>query len=116
MQLLGRQLTVSPKIYHRDGPTYNTSSSRVPTGPMSTNECAASVRDKRNTGSPEKEVSVSMATAKEEPRLAKYGLGVVLPLLLSESQTADVSGQSNAGRARWRRGSLFLAAEVIEAR
>lgn len=36
--------------------------------------------------SPEEEVSVSMATAKEQPRLSECGWGVLAPLLLPESQ------------------------------
>lgn len=36
--------------------------------------------------SPEKEVSVSMATTKEQPRLSECGRGVLAPLLLPESQ------------------------------
>lgn len=56
---------------------------------------------------PEQEVSVSVATTEEQPGLAKRGLRVLLPLRLSESQTADVSGQSipTDDQTRWRRGS-----------
>lgn len=36
--------------------------------------------------SPEEEVSVSMATTKEQPRLSECGRGALAPLLLSESQ------------------------------
>lgn len=55
----------------------------------------------------EQVVSVSMATTVEQPGLAKRGLGVLLPLFLSESQTRDVSGQSilTDDQTRWRRES-----------
>lgn len=43
---------------------------------------------------PKQVVSVFVAASKEQPGLSKYGLGVRLSLLLSESQTTDVSGQS----------------------
>lgn len=43
---------------------------------------------------PKQVVSVSVAASKEQPGLSKYGLRVCLSLLLSESQTTDVSGQS----------------------
>lgn len=36
--------------------------------------------------SPEEEVSVSMTTAKEQPRFSECGRGVLAPLLLPESQ------------------------------
>ncbi len=73
--------------------------------------CVGSVNkhwiDKRKHSLLEQVVSVSVATTKEQPGLAKCGLRVLLPLLLSESQTTDVSGQSilTDEQTRWRRGS-----------
>lgn len=57
--------------------------------------------------SPEQVVSVSVATTKEQPGLAESGPRVLLPLLLSESQTLDVSGGSilTDDQTRWRRVS-----------
>ena len=67
---------------------------------------------------PEQVVPVSVATTEEQPGLAKRGLGVRLPLPLSESQTMDVSGQSilTDDQTRWGGGERksFLAAEVKE--
>lgn len=43
------------------------------------------IREQKQS-SPEEEVSVSMATTEEQPRVSEYGRGVLAPLLLPESQ------------------------------
>lgn len=63
---------------------------------------------------PKQKVSVSVAASKEQPGLTKYGLGVLLPLLLSESQTTDVSGQSVQTQAQRRRASPSPQQKVTE--
>lgn len=64
---------------------------------------------KGKPGLPEQIVSVSVATTEKQPGLAKCCLRVLLPLVLPESQTTDVSGQSipTDDQTRWRRGSPF---------
>lgn len=66
---------------------------------------------------PEQVVSVSMATAEEQPGLSKHSLRVLLPRLLSESQTMDVSGRSILTDVRTRWGGeevLFAAAAEVK--
>lgn len=61
---------------------------------------------------PEQVVFVSVATTKEQPGLSKRGLGRLLPLLLPESHTADVSSQSIVTDEQMEESESFLTAEV----
>lgn len=65
---------------------------------------------------PEQVVPVSVATTKEKPCLSKCGLGVLLPILRSESQTSGCEQSVITTRQldQMEERKSFLAAEVKE--